>query len=84
MRTRSSVWRCRLGLVVGLFAALVPLAAAHAQETHHIGEINSNNSLKLRMLWCPAGKFTMGSPATERDDDEAQVQVTIRKGFWLG
>src|SRR5262245_1850501 len=38
----------------------------------------------IRLCWCPAGKFLMGSPATERGHrpDEAQVEVTLTKGFW--
>ncbi len=38
----------------------------------------------VRLCWCPAGKFVMGSPATEtgRRVDEAQVPVTISRGFW--
>ena len=40
----------------------------------------------LRMAYCPAGSFTMGSPASEKDrsSDEDQVQVRISKPFWLG
>ena len=35
--------------------------------------------------WCPAGKFTMGSPTSElgRFDNEKQHQVTLTKGFWM-
>ena len=35
--------------------------------------------------WCPAGAFKMGSPSGEqgRDSDEAQVYVTLSKGFWM-
>jgi formylglycine-generating enzyme required for sulfatase activity len=38
----------------------------------------------IKLCWCPAGKFTMGSPATEleRRANEAQVEVTLTKGFW--
>ena len=39
----------------------------------------------VRFSWCPAGRFTMGSPPGEtgRRADEAQVEVTISRGFWL-
>jgi formylglycine-generating enzyme required for sulfatase activity len=42
--------------------------------------------LGLKLCWCPPGQFRMGSPATEagRRDDEAQVDVTLTKGFWIG
>jgi formylglycine-generating enzyme len=38
------------------------------------------------MCWCPAGKFTMGSPSDESDrrPGEDQVQVTLTRGFWAG
>jgi formylglycine-generating enzyme required for sulfatase activity len=40
----------------------------------------------VRLCWCPPGKFVMGSPATEtgRRSDEAQVPVTLSRGFWTG
>jgi sulfatase modifying factor 1 len=39
----------------------------------------------VRLCWCPAGKFIMGSPRTEpeRRPDEDQVEVTLTKGFWM-
>ena len=52
------------------------------------GELRElNKELKLTMAWCPPGRFTMGSPAGEKDrydDDEDQVSVTLTKGYWLG
>lgn len=50
------------------------------------GEICNNNGLKMNLVWCPPGSFTMGSPKTEkgRNDDEDQVHVTLTRGFWLG
>ena len=40
---------------------------------------------KMTFCYCPAGSFTMGSPASERDrrPDEEQVPVRISKGFWM-
>ncbi len=40
----------------------------------------------VRFCWCPPGRFLMGSPADEvgRRADEAQVEVTLSKGFWTG
>ena len=39
-----------------------------------------------RLCWCPPGRFVMGSPPTERGrrQDEAQVEVTLSRGFWTG
>jgi sulfatase modifying factor 1 len=52
----------------------------------HAGQIRDDNDLKMKLVWCPPGQFTMGSPKDEKDrlDDEHQVQVTLTKGFWLG
>jgi formylglycine-generating enzyme required for sulfatase activity len=43
------------------------------------------NAAGVRLCWCPAGKFIMGSPPNEpeRRPDEDQVQVTLTKGFWM-
>ncbi len=39
----------------------------------------------VKVRWCPSGRFTMGSPATEpeRRPGEDQVDVTLTKGFWI-
>jgi formylglycine-generating enzyme required for sulfatase activity len=40
----------------------------------------------VNLIWCPPGRFLMGSPPSEPDrrPDEAQVEVTLSKGFWMG
>lgn len=40
----------------------------------------------VKLCWCPAGRFRMGSPPDERDrrPDEMQVEVTLTRGFWVG
>lgn len=51
------------------------------------GEERSDNELKMRFCWCPAGRFLMGSPKTEPDRSasrEGQVEVSLSHGFWLG
>jgi formylglycine-generating enzyme required for sulfatase activity len=52
----------------------------------HVGQVRDDNELKMQLVWCPQGRFTMGSPTNERDrnDDEGPVQVTLTNGFWLG
>jgi sulfatase modifying factor 1 len=42
--------------------------------------------LGVKLCWCPAGHFTMGSPRTEpeRRPGENQVEVRLTKGFWTG
>jgi formylglycine-generating enzyme required for sulfatase activity len=44
------------------------------------------NSIGMVLIEIPAGKFTMGSPAGEkqRGKNEEQVAVTLTKPFWLG
>jgi len=41
--------------------------------------------LGMVFCWCPPGKFTMGSAATEagRDEDEIPMEVAISHGFWM-
>ncbi len=43
------------------------------------------NRKTMRLHWCPEGRFTMGSPATEegRFNDEVQHEVTLTRGFWM-
>jgi len=40
----------------------------------------------VRLCWCPAGRFQMGSPANEPDRraDEGPVEVRLSSGFWMG
>ncbi len=40
----------------------------------------------MKLRWCPPGRFRMGSPPDEpeRRPDEAQVEVTLTRGFWMG
>lgn len=40
----------------------------------------------VKLCWCPAGRFKMGSPSNEpeRRPGEEQVTVTLTKGFWIG
>jgi len=39
---------------------------------------------RVRLCWCPAGRFAMGSPRgePERRPGEDQVDVTLTRGFW--
>jgi formylglycine-generating enzyme required for sulfatase activity len=48
--------------------------------------VRDDNSLKMKLCWCPPGSFRMGSPPDEpgRDPDEGLVRVTLSRGFWLG
>ena len=48
--------------------------------------IDLGKGVKLEMVLIPAGKFKMGSPASEkyRNDKEAQHEVTLTKPFYMG
>jgi len=56
------------------------------------GQVRDDNVLNLKLVWCPAGQFRMGSPKSEvkRNKNqvevilENQVEVILRTGYWLG
>ncbi len=56
----------------------VPFAGSKAGDERQVA--------RIKLCWCPAGHFTMGSPRTEpeRRPGENQVEVTMTKGFWTG
>ena len=49
------------------------------------GEVITN-SIGMKLAYIPAGKFMMGSPASEKErrDDELQHEVQISKPFYMG
>jgi len=44
------------------------------------------NGVFMEFVWCPPGRFLMGSPESEemRNPDETLHLVTLTKGFWIG
>jgi formylglycine-generating enzyme required for sulfatase activity len=72
----------RAGLVA--FAVVVACVAHQPVEGRRAGD--ECEVCGVRLCWCPAGTFSMGSPVTETGhrDDEAQVEVTLSRGFWMG
>ena len=44
------------------------------------------NQRGMVFVWCPPGRYTKGSPASEpgRFPDEVQTEVIIKDGFWIG
>jgi formylglycine-generating enzyme len=91
---------CLVGLVVllGLIgcqrkaACRVPLASdglpPPAQADSFSGAKGGDERVVagVKLCWCPPGKFLMGSPPdeAERRPDEAQVEVRLTRGFWMG
>lgn len=55
----------------------VPFAGSKAGDEREV--------VGVKLCWCPAGKFTMGSPPSEpeRRLGETQVEATHSKGFWM-
>ena len=73
-----------IAMVLGLVGALT----VRAQEVKpgKTEVIDLGNDVKLEMVLIPAGKFKMGSPASEkeRSDNEKQHEVTLTKLFYIG
>jgi formylglycine-generating enzyme required for sulfatase activity len=99
MKRRLSVAPRALVLCVLYTVALVPAmeskpgelgkpksSPADPMRGKKAGEIRDDNGLKMTLVWCPAGEFTMGSPNSESDRwiNEDQVEVMLTRGFWLG
>ena len=70
-----------LNLVVGL-ASHLPRQAQEKKDSPK----NFTNSLGMKFVWIPPGKFVMGSPKEEegRQKDETHHKVTLTKGFYMG
>ena len=67
----------------GAFAAEQQSGSPSFQNAK-VGDEREVGGVKLR--WCPPGRFVMGSPSSEPEHrpDEAQVEVRLTKGFWMG
>jgi len=50
------------------------------------GQIRDDNAPKIALVWCPPGKFTIGSRkgTLHHRFNEGPVEVTLTRGFWLG
>jgi formylglycine-generating enzyme required for sulfatase activity len=72
-----------LRLLVCLFTSCL-IAPGPARSGEADKEIS--NSIGMKLVRIPAGKFVMGSPATEaeREAGEEQHEVTITRPFYLG
>jgi len=63
------------------------ICRAESGDGKQAGErmVLSINGVEYPFRWCPAGTFTMGSPADEQErySDETQLRVTLTRGFWM-
>ena len=73
-----------IAVVLGLVGALSVIA--QEVKSGKIEVVDLGKDLKLEMILIPAGKFMMGSPASEKNrfDVETQHEVTITKPFYMG
>ena len=73
-----------IAMVLGLVGALTLMAQEVKPGKAEV--IDLGKDVKLEMVLVPAGKFKMGSPASEkeRSDNETQHEVTLTKPFYMG
>jgi formylglycine-generating enzyme required for sulfatase activity len=78
-------WPLKAGLAQNKTDAK-PKGASSDLVGNAAGEVREQSGFKIKLIWCPPGKFTMGSPQAEADrrSSEDQTEVTFTKGFWLG
>ncbi len=71
-------------MVFGLVGALTVLA--QEVKPGKVDVVDLGKDVKLEMVLVPAGKFMMGSPASEkgRNENETQHEVTLTKPFYMG
>ena len=75
------------GLAVGLGLALAMWWSFGSSWTNsHPVRVELRSHLDMEFVWIPPGEFLMGTPRTEEGGygGEAQHEVRIRRGFWLG
>ena len=78
----------RKAVVFFVFACLMLVGLFHPAWCQATAEKPGKlkNSIGMEFANIPAGKFLMGSPATEkeRSPNETQHEVTLTQGFWMG
>jgi len=62
-----------------------PWMSSCGQDQHGSWAATLVSGVEVKFRWCAAGKFTMGSPASEegRSNGEVQHEVELTRGFWL-
>ncbi|MCY2971730.1 MAG: formylglycine-generating enzyme family protein [Planctomycetota bacterium] len=73
-----------IAMVLGLVGALTVMA--QEVKPGKVDVIDLGKDVKLNLVFIPAGKVMMGSPASEkgRSADETQHEVTLTKPFYVG
>lgn len=57
----------------------VPAPPADSMGGEKAGQVRDDNGLKMKLVWCPPGKFT-----SREDGHRDEVHVVLTRGFWLG
>lgn len=73
-----------IAMVLGLVGAFTVIA--QEVKPGRVEVIDLGKDVKLEMVLIPAGKFMMGSPASEKGHrvSETQHEVTLTKAFYMG
>jgi sulfatase modifying factor 1 len=73
-----------IAMVLGLVGAFTVIA--QEVKPGRVEVIDLGKDVKLEMVLIPAGKFMMGSPASEKGHrvNETQHEVTLTKAFYMG
>src|SRR6185369_13171884 len=81
MCSRRLYLAASVGLVLCVAIGFTALIAEPAKDSKEI-----TNSIGMKLILIPAGKFVMGSPETEeeRENEEQQHEVSITKSFYMG
>ncbi|MSR56161.1 MAG: formylglycine-generating enzyme family protein [Planctomycetaceae bacterium] len=45
-----------------------------------VGDVRDDNGLKMKLIWCPRGPFTM----MDKTDANPAINVLLSDGYWLG
>ena len=79
-----------LGIILFALCAALSAEKAGAASVKPGSQAGEQMTLKIAdvdytFVWCPAGEFVMGSPASEEGRYSAEVphKVKLSKGFWL-
>ncbi len=76
----------RVSVVAGAAERATQPAAEPSPQSAEQLTLNLSNNVTMKLVLIPPGKFMMGSPETEEDrnEDEVQHEVTISKAFYMG
>src|SRR5215212_4049504 len=83
MTRRSALTSAVTGAAAVLCRSLLAGQSSPSFRGNKAGDAREVDGVKL--CWCPAGRFIMGSPPDEpeRRPGEEQVEVTLTRGFWM-